>query len=321
MMGTKYSPAIALAMMGFSQPVLAAAAKYAVVHSFQANGNRKDGANPSGLMAYAKGMLYGTTQGGSEYGAGTVFALDPKTGTETVLYTFKGTTDGYAPSRDLVFDQGTLYGTTAFGGQGPSGDFNETGTLFAVDIKTGHKRTLFEFPNDGSLGYAPGDVTLVNGVLYGLTAGQGDPHGATYYGTLFSFDLATHVFTDLHDFTPGATGDGGFPLAGLLNVNGVLYGTTKQGGSDAGSVFSYTISTNTLAILVSLGVTHGYPTLPESTPVYLDGALYMTSSAGGLAKSDYYGYGTVFKVDLPPTLSPYCTVSRTSMMGSSLSAG
>ena len=32
--------------------------------------------------------------------------------------------------------------------------------------------------------------------------------------------------------------DGGYPLAGLIDVNGILYGTTQQGGANnAGTVF------------------------------------------------------------------------------------
>jgi uncharacterized repeat protein (TIGR03803 family) len=40
----------------------------------------------------------------------------------------------------------------------------------------------------------------------------------------------------LHSF--GGSGDGEFPYAGLINVNGTLYGTTTHGGAkNAGTVF------------------------------------------------------------------------------------
>ncbi len=50
----------------------------------------------------------------------------------------------------------------------------------------------------------------------------------------------THVrpaYSVLHSFKGGA-GDGAYPLAGLLNVKGTLYGTTAAGGAhDGGTVF------------------------------------------------------------------------------------
>ena len=42
----------------------------------------------------------------------------------------------------------------------------------------------------------------------------------------------------LHSFGTG-TGDGQNPYAGLINVNGTLYGTTTSGGSGYGTVFSF----------------------------------------------------------------------------------
>jgi hypothetical protein len=49
-------------------------------------------------------------------GCGVIFELSP-TGTEKVLYRFKGKADGALPSSGLVLDaQGNLYGTTYEGG-------------------------------------------------------------------------------------------------------------------------------------------------------------------------------------------------------------
>jgi uncharacterized repeat protein (TIGR03803 family) len=86
-----------------------------------------DGAIPGGgLIADASGNLYGTTfNGGLNYavcnsgfgGCGTVFKVTP-TGSETVLYSFTGGSDGRVPSSPLIADAaGHLYGTTsnAFG--------------------------------------------------------------------------------------------------------------------------------------------------------------------------------------------------------------
>lgn len=299
-MTAKFGLALSLMATGLSLDAQAAGKPYHLVHSFQANGNTSDGAGPSGLMAFFKGTLYGTTQAGGASGNGTVFKLNPRTGVESVVYAFKGGSDGYTPARDLAQHDGILYGTTAFGGQ-PPGDthgFVENGTIFSIDTKTGVKTTLFEFPNDGSLGYSPGDVLYVNGVLYGITAGTGYPEGPTYNGTLFSYDLKTGVLTTLRQFDPGDRLDAAFPLGGLIDVKGTLYGTSREGGNGSGTIFSYKIHSGEFKVLLSLGVTAHYPTQPESTPVYLDGALYVTSMSGGTDPNNPYGLGTVFKFDL-----------------------
>jgi uncharacterized repeat protein (TIGR03803 family) len=78
-----------------------------------------------GLVLDAEGNLYGTTYiggtggcfDGTSYGCGTVFKLD-KNGSETVVYSFTGGTDGAYPSGSLARDEaGNLYGTNG-GGNG-----------------------------------------------------------------------------------------------------------------------------------------------------------------------------------------------------------
>jgi uncharacterized repeat protein (TIGR03803 family) len=89
-----------------------------VLYSF-ADGS--DGAQPlSNLIADDQGIFYGTTFGGggadcSSYGCGTVFKLAPD-GTETVLHSFTGGSDGAWPYAGLIKDaRGNLYGTASAG--------------------------------------------------------------------------------------------------------------------------------------------------------------------------------------------------------------
>ena len=59
-----------------------------VLHNFAAL--RRDGANPDSGLINVKGVLYGTTEfGGGANSGGTVFSITTS-GTETVLYSFKG---------------------------------------------------------------------------------------------------------------------------------------------------------------------------------------------------------------------------------------
>ncbi|MGC2446601.1 MAG: choice-of-anchor tandem repeat GloVer-containing protein [Candidatus Sulfotelmatobacter sp.] len=80
-----------------------------------------DGSDP-GPIVIANGKLYGaTTSGGqptcwlSYGGCGVIFQFD-KSGTEKVLYTFNGVTDGAVPVGPLTFDsEGNMYGATVQG--------------------------------------------------------------------------------------------------------------------------------------------------------------------------------------------------------------
>jgi uncharacterized repeat protein (TIGR03803 family) len=87
-----------------------------------------NGANPeSGVIGDSAGNLYGTTAKGGLASAGVVYKLDP-IGQETLLYSFKGGTDGANPLAGLILDSaGNLFGTTSNGGNG------QIGLVFALD--------------------------------------------------------------------------------------------------------------------------------------------------------------------------------------------
>jgi uncharacterized repeat protein (TIGR03803 family) len=80
-----------------------------------------DGSDPGGLVI-ANGKLYGTTTSGGDAscwlsygGCGLIFEFD-RAGTEEILYTFNGVTDGAVPVGPLTFDsEGNMYGATVQG--------------------------------------------------------------------------------------------------------------------------------------------------------------------------------------------------------------
>ncbi|MGA8326006.1 MAG: choice-of-anchor tandem repeat GloVer-containing protein [Candidatus Cybelea sp.] len=95
-----------------------------------------DGASPSASLINVRGTLYGTTTAGgvrgcfspNSYGCGTVFSVT-RGGTEKVLHSFSyGGSDGYFPASNLINVNGTLYGTTAYGGTRGYG----YGTVYAI---------------------------------------------------------------------------------------------------------------------------------------------------------------------------------------------
>jgi uncharacterized repeat protein (TIGR03803 family) len=89
-----------------------------VLFSFNGGSN---GAVPWDALISEKGALFGTTAGGGTVGDGTVFTLDPRTGSETVLYSFTGGSDGANPYGPLLYHAGAFYGTTSTSGGGDAG--------------------------------------------------------------------------------------------------------------------------------------------------------------------------------------------------------
>ncbi len=141
-----------------------------------------------GLIANAKGTLYGTTvSGGSACGTpgcGTVFALTPSGSgySESVLYNFQNSPDGAYPTDSLVKDEaGSLYGTTQGGGSAACA--YGCGTVFELTPYGGaYADTIlhaFQGGDDGKFPFA--GLIRVNGAFYG-TAYQGGKHG---FGTVF----------------------------------------------------------------------------------------------------------------------------------------
>ena len=97
------------------------------LHSF---GGSSDGVNPTASLINVNGTLYGTTVLGGAHGWGTVFSITPE-GTEQVLYSFAGyPSDGEEPWGGLIDVNGTLYGTTSFGGTFTA--YDSYGTVFAL---------------------------------------------------------------------------------------------------------------------------------------------------------------------------------------------
>jgi hypothetical protein len=97
----------------------------------------------------------------------------------------------------------------------------------------------------------------------------------------------------VYSFVP--TNDGPYdPSAGLVDVNGIMYGTTAAGGNDTcdsdqgcGIVYSVTTSGHEKALHLFLGGSDG--TSPDSAMIDVKGVLYGTTPTGGGSKCDYYG--------------------------------
>ena len=252
------------------------------LYSFTSNSN--DGNGAFGSLTSVGGMLYGTTNSGGAYSKGTVFSMNPVTHAETILYSFSGG-EGALPQAGLVYDSATgkLYGTTSSGGSGYSG------SVFAINLDGTGYQTLYSFSDTSSDGGRPeAGLIDVNGTLYGTTyAGGPDDEG-----TVFSINTQTHTETTLHCFR-GSAGDGFEPFDNLVNVNGVLYGTTVKGGSsNTGTVFSLNLDGSGYQTVHSFQSSAGEGTYPVGGLTTVNNLLYGTTEAGGNKSG-----GTIFSLD------------------------
>jgi uncharacterized repeat protein (TIGR03803 family) len=278
-----------------------------VLYSFCGQSGCADGATPLAGLIAVKGALYGTTLGGGTFGYGTVFSIDPGTGAESTLYSFKNNgTDGDGPFAPLVKYEGELYGTTAYGGPtkcnnggGPPG----CGTVFSIRLKDGVERIVYSFQDNGADGdNSLAGLTVVGGSLFGTTStgGTGNCNWPGGCGTVFSVDPKTGVENVVYSFCSQQNcADGERPEASLIDVNGTLYGTTVFGGTyDRGTVFSINPATGAEAVVYSF---HDYLTdgvNPIANLIEVGGMLYGTTAAGGSNSIRCLYYcGTVFSLD------------------------
>lgn len=199
---------------------VALSGKEQVLYRFE--GGRADGVQPWAPLLATGDEFYGTTEGGGEYGNGTVYAVSDL-GRERVIYNFKGPPDGAYPMAGLVAVNGVLYGTT--NGGGTYGNSGGEGTVFRVSKTGGNERVLYSF--GGKVGASPNATMLaVRGELYGITT------PGFLSGTVYQMSLAGKDARLLHNFT--GPPDGAEPN-GLTYFKGALYGTTRFGGKYGGS--------------------------------------------------------------------------------------
>ncbi len=253
-----------------------------VLHDF---GGTDDGAYPEGGLTFGTdGRLYGTTAQGGYYDGGTVFRLDASGDNYAVGYDFDSSADdARLPNAGLILaTDGTLYGTTTYGG------YHDSGTAFQI-ATDGSLTILHDFT--GEEGGFP-DAALLqadDGNFYGTTSGGG-PYDA---GTVFRL-TPTGTLTRLYDFPDKK--DGLQPEASLIQASdGLLYGTTYYGGTEGGgSVFVIARDGSGFTTLHSFagGDVDGANPLAALLQAR-DGTLYGTTAYGGLQR-----VGTAYRLAL-----------------------
>jgi uncharacterized repeat protein (TIGR03803 family) len=231
------------------------------------------------LLLGANGKLWGMTNRGGINGHGSIYEFDYTTQSYTTRFSF-GTISHPAADPLGSLTQGSngkIYGLTRH-------------ELFEFDPANNTCIALYDFyiagyPLQGRWVY--GEVTEVNGKLYGLT----NSGGVNDIGVIFEFDLATKAFAKKFDFQSSI---GSKPFGSLvLGTNQKLYGTTSEGGaSNRGVLFSFDPATAVFQKIYDFagGPDGRYPT--GNLTLMSNGKLYGATQLGGANDT-----GTIFELD------------------------
>lgn len=245
----------------------------------------------SGLTRGLDGEFYGTSADGGPYpsgsggNGGSIFRFRPATGQVTVLHGFQYA-EGVGPSSELVAaSDGALYGTTTNNGSVGGGSVYRWTAAGVFEV--------LEFFDAGTLSGTPSPSGLVQakeGWLYGVTANGEGNDGVR--GSIFRVSLAGVVET-IHNFYPGDAA-GEYPLAGLVQAGGRLYGSTSAGAAGGrGAVFQIGPSGQVTPVHAFAADGREGRDVRAALGLASDGALYGVATRGG--RNDA---GVLFRVGL-----------------------
>jgi uncharacterized repeat protein (TIGR03803 family) len=292
-----------------------------VLHNFA--GPPADGTKPTGgLLFDPAGNLYGVTSNGGTTNSGTVFKLDPN-GTESLLHSFAGPTDGSGPAAGLARDAaGNLFGTTFFGGSSipcPRDQVSGSGCgiVFKLD-PVGAETVLYRFGSSVFDGIRPQGRLILDlaGNLFGTTERGGNGRCRIFIGknlvdvgcgTVFKVDASGNE-SILYGFS--TTTDGAVPVAGLTqDTSGNLFGTASTGGAmncasalfgQCGTVFKVDTAGQFSMLYSFQGASTGPDGGTPLSSLLLDasGNLIGTTNVGGTGAPCYVGIscGMIFQV-------------------------
>jgi uncharacterized repeat protein (TIGR03803 family) len=257
-----------------------------------------DGINPwtENLVFDAAGNIYGTTGGGGVYDNGTAFELTPSGGgyTETILHSFSGGTDGWAPFGGVVLDAaGNVYGTTVGGGIHLCS--TGCGTVYQLMPSNGSWQETILYDFEVLHGYYPSSDLIRDsaGNLYGTAIASADYND----GVLFKLAPTANGFfyTVVYQFNTDCEPYG----APTMDSAGNFFGTCIYGGNGGGWIYELT-NCSQFCTVIDLhdftyngrdgGTPWGGPTLDAN------GNLYGTAQVGGTGYCNGAGCGVVWEI-------------------------
>jgi autotransporter-associated beta strand protein/uncharacterized repeat protein (TIGR03803 family) len=257
---------------------------YTVLRSFV--GDIDDALSPAaGMIKASDGALYGTTQSGGA-GVGTIFKINEDGSDYAVTYRFSTSGgDGDFPGGLTATADGTLYGTTEFGGT------RGEGSVFKMLPDGSGYEQLRSFTYAGyGAGRPQSLIPGSDGLLYGFSATGGSNIVGIGVGTIFVLNTNGGDFAILKHLS---LADGTTGMRTLIEAtDGSLYATAYPvNGSIGGTLFKLNKDGTGFTVLRSFasGSNGRFPVgLVEAS----DGVLYGTTSLGGTSDR-----GTIFKIN------------------------
>jgi glucuronoarabinoxylan endo-1,4-beta-xylanase len=304
---------------------------FQVLYSF--TGASNSGWRPYGSLLVVGSKFYGLAMGGGTSGNGVVFRVNPDGSNFQVLHSFaSGSSDGHYPQGSLSASGSTLFGLTSQGGS------SDSGVLFKINTDGTGYQVLHHFTNGSDGGYPCGTPLAVGSVVYGATlqggtAGYGVlfkinadgsgfqvlrsfnfsdggyPYldgpilynsmiygmtyfgGSNYAGVIYKMNLDGTGYQLVYNFSDGSLS--GYPYSQTLARSGtVFYGTTAYAGANFnGTVFMVNTNGTGYQLLHSFA----FPSESPYGSVYVSGSkIYGMTPQGGS------GYGTIYRIDIPP---------------------
>ena len=227
-----------------------------------------------------------------------------------VLHAFTGSPDGMQPTA-LLEVNGTLYGTTLFGGR------YGFGTIYKLSSQ-GKESVLYSFTG-GKDGANPSGLAQDNkGNAYGVTQNGGDSscsiNGSKGCGVIFKASSNSKL-TVLHTFSGGM--DGAWPQQVVVGPSGDLYGVAELGGDlgcgfgmgyGCGVVFKLDAGGNETVLYTFSNPDPTGGELPIGLIMDSAGNLFGATAEGGNPSCNFgFGCGVLFEIKRSGTAVPLYT--------------
>jgi uncharacterized repeat protein (TIGR03803 family) len=167
------------------------------------------------LIEGLDGFLYGCAARGGKENIGTIFKLR-KDGSEfSKIYDFAVSKGGIPEAGLLQLSDGTLFGTTRYGGN------NGFGTIFKINPDGSGYKNIHHFTTLTGI-FTTGPLSqLSDGRIIGATL-----FGGSYFsGLIFTIKQDGSSFSVLYNFNN--TSDRYFPASSVKEINGYIYGTAN----------------------------------------------------------------------------------------------
>ena len=219
------------ARTGFSSGILYSinndGTQFQIQHSF----NSPEESMPTGPLAQHNGLILGTTIFGGNNNLGYLFQFDPGLTQFTKLHDFDE-----LEYENLFFESSgvpVITGSLLLGSS-PNGGGSGRGTIFQYNLENETLKVLRSFDIPDRL-IQVGQMVERDGWIYGTNGER--PGGNDEWGSIFRVRVTGEDYTILHQF--GAFEDGLPPEIGLVESLGILYGSTRGGSDNEGTIFSF----------------------------------------------------------------------------------